>query len=554
MRSIVRGVCAVFGVVACVVIGGAQVHDKQRVIAAAERAFEKAATTNTGPVPGCAVGVSLNGESVFEKAFGMAEMEHNIPNTPQTIFESGSVAKQFTAAAIVLLSLDGKLRLDDPVKKYVPELPDYGKPLTIRHILTHTAGLRDWGSVMALTGAGRGDRVITQEIALDVVIRQKALNFDPGAEHSYGNSGYLLAVIIVERVSGQKFVDFTRDRLFKPLGMKDSSWRDDYQRIVPGRAQAYSRQLPNGPWRLDMPIMNAHGFNGMLTTIGDWLKWNTAFDAKSLGAPFVTAMETQGVLNNGRKISYALGFYVSDYDGLRQIRHHGETAGYRTALARYPEKKISIAVMCNGSSSGPGDIVNDIADGIFGTYADVPGKSDIMTVSEELLKKYVGVWRDELTRMPVRLVLANGALTLNGERLTPVGVNAFTYNDGYSRVEFTADKSGRLTVGRETDENGLVYPFFPEAEWTPTAAELTALVGNWYSEEAGATFTVAMEGNNLFLVQRPSTRIPMRPLYKGHFLAQGYVLWATQDRRGKIDKLHFGASRMRDMPFERVKK
>ncbi len=532
----------------------AQVPDKEKVIASAERAFEKAVKTSTGTTPGCAVGVSLNGEAVFEKAFGLAEMEHNIPNTPQTIFESGSVAKQFAAAALVLLELDGKLKIDDAVRKYVPELPDYGKPITIRHILTHTAGLRDWGSVMALTGAGRGDRVITQDIALDVIVRQKALDFDPGAEHLYSNSGYLLAVIIVERVSGQKFADFTRDRLFKPLGMKNSSWRDDYRRIVPGRAQAYSREAPNAAWRLNMPIMNAHGFNGMLTTVGDLTKWNAALDAKTLGAPFVTAMETRGVLNGGQKITYALGLYVSDYDGIRQIRHNGDTAGYRTSLARYPDKKISIAVLCNGPSPGAGSIVNNVADDIFGTFADVPGKSEGLTVSEEVLKKYVGVWRDELTRMPVRLVLANVSLTLNRERLTPVGENAFTYNDGNSRVEFTADKSGRLTAGSETDENGLVYPFFREAEWTPTTAELTALVGNWHSEEAQATFRFVIEGDKAFIIQRPMTKLPLTPIYKDHFSTQGYVVWVTRDAKGNIERLHVGGSRMRDMVFERVRK
>src|SRR5688572_22630579 len=274
----------------------AQVPDQAKVTAAAERVFEKAAKANSGPVPGCAIGVSLNGQTVFEKAFGLAEMEHNIPNTPQTIFESGSVAKQFTAAALVLLEQDGKLKIDDPVKKHIPELPDYGKPVTIRHILTHTAGLRDWGSVMSLTGAGRGDRVVTQPIALDVIYRQKALDFEPGAEYSYSNSGYQLAAEIVERVSGKKFGEFVGERIFKPLGMTNSSWRDDYRRLVPGRAQGYSKQGPNAPWMLNMPIMNVIGNGGMLTTVGDWLKWNAALDAKTFGEPFVAAMETQGVL------------------------------------------------------------------------------------------------------------------------------------------------------------------------------------------------------------------------------------------------------------------
>ena len=168
---------AIIGMVAVLCTGSlGQAPEKDKVIAGAERAFEKAAKTNSMPAPGCAIGVSLNGQTVFEKAFGLAEMEHNIPNTSQTVFESGSVAKQFTAAALVMLEQDGKLKIDDPVKKYIPELPDYGKPVTIRHILTHTAGLRDWGSVMALTGAGRGDRVVTQPIALDVIYKQKALD------------------------------------------------------------------------------------------------------------------------------------------------------------------------------------------------------------------------------------------------------------------------------------------------------------------------------------------------------------------------------------------
>src|SRR4051794_21871334 len=208
----------------------AQVPDREKVVAGAERAFEKVTKAYIAPAPGCAAAVSLNGEVVFEKAFGLADLEHNVPNTTQTIFESGSVAKQFTAAALVLLQQDGKLSIDDPVRKYIPELPDYGAPLTIRHLLNHTAGLRDWGTVLGLTGAGRGDRVITQELALDVITHQRALDFTPGSEYSYSNSGYNLAAIIIERVSKQKYPAFVEERLFKPLGMKSSSWRDDYQR------------------------------------------------------------------------------------------------------------------------------------------------------------------------------------------------------------------------------------------------------------------------------------------------------------------------------------
>src|SRR6476619_8398311 len=239
-----RNFLFVFAVVAFLSITApSQVPSKEKVVAGAERAFEKVTKAFVAPGPGCAAAVSLNGETVFEKAFGLADLEHNVPNTPQTIFESGSVAKQFTAASLVLLQQDGKLSIDDPVRKYIPELPDYGSPLTIRHLLNHTSGIRDWGTVMSLTGAGRGDRVISQDLALDVITHQRSLDFTPGSEYSYSNSGYNLVAIIIERVSKQKFSAFLEERLFKPLGMTNSSWRDDYQRIVPNRAQAYSGPL-----------------------------------------------------------------------------------------------------------------------------------------------------------------------------------------------------------------------------------------------------------------------------------------------------------------------
>src|SRR5688572_11442771 len=393
----------------------AQVPDKAKVVAGADRAFEKVAKAYVAPAPGCAAAVSLNGDVVFEKAFGLADLEHNVPNTTQTIFESGSVAKQFTAAALVLLQQDGKLSLDDPVKKYVPELPDYGSPLTIRHLLNHTSGLRDWGSVLSLTGVGRGERVINQDLALDVIIHQRAFDFTPGAEYSYSNSGYNLAAIIVERVSKQKFPAFVEERLFKPLGMKNSSWRDDYQRIVPGRAQAYSRPA-NGPWRLNMPFMNVYGNGGMLTTVGDWMIWNRMLDSRSLGAPLVTVLETRGVLNDGRKIAYALGLIVQTYKGLKDVSHGGSTAGYQTFLVRYPDNKVSIGVLCNGTSPSAGGIAAGITDEIFGPFPEPP-RTETAKVSEDELKKFVGIWRNERTHFPVRFVIENGVSRWSGVRL-----------------------------------------------------------------------------------------------------------------------------------------
>jgi len=527
----------------------AQVPDKAKVVAGAERAFEKVTKAYVAPAPGCAAAVSLNGETVFEKAFGLADMEHNVPNTPETIFESGSVAKQFTAAALVLLQQDGKLSIDDPVRKYIPELPDYGSPLTIRHLLNHTSGLRDWGTVLGLTGAGRGDRVVTQDLTLDIITHQRALDFTPGSEYSYSNSGYNLAAIIVERVSKQKFPAFVEERLFKPLGMKNSSWRDDYQRIVPGRAQAYSRQ-GNGPWRLNMPFMNVYGNGGMLTTAGDWMKWNAMLDSQSLGAPLVNALETRGVLNDGRKIAYALGLVIDTYKGMKDVAHGGATAGYQTFLARYPDNKVSIAAMCNGTSPGVGAIAAGITDEIFGPYPDAP-KTEPAKVSEDELKKFVGIWRSEKTHAPARFVIENGVSRWSGARLVPMGGGQFTV--GGNQLKFTFDKDGKPTLAETVDADGEVRRFFPEVAWTPTPADLASFKGDWLSEEAGATISFVVEGDKAFLKQRPATSLPVQPIYKDHFDVQGYVVWFTRDKNGKVDIMHVGTSRMRDMPFTRVK-
>ena len=492
--------------------------------------------------------MSLNGDVVFEKAFGLADMEHNVPNTPQTIFESGSVAKQFTAAALVLLQQEGKLSIDDPVRKYIPELPEYGAPLTIRHLLNHTSGIRDWGTVMSLTGAGRGDRVINQDLALDVIVHQRALDFTPGAEYSYSNSGYNLAAIIIERVSKQKFPAFIEERLFKPLGMTNSSWRDDYQRIVPNRAQAYSRQ-GNGLWRLNMPLMNVYGNGGMLTTVGDWMKWNAMLDSRSLGAPLVAALETRGLLNDGRKISYALGLQVGTYKGLKDVSHSGSTAGYQTFLARYPDNKVSVAVMCNGTTPSSGAIVASITDEIFAPYPDAP--KNPASVSEAELKRFAGVWRNEKTHAPAFFAAINGVSRWSGALVVPTGGGQFSMGD--DKLKFTFDKDGNPAFAETIDSDGEIRRFIRETEWTPAPADLAAIQGEWFSEEAGATFTVVVDGGKAFIKQRPATSLPLLPLYKDHFNLQGYTIWFTHDKNGTVKDMHVGASRMRDMLFVRVK-
>lgn len=330
-----------------------QMFAAQRAAAPLEGQVDQIFARWTTATPGCAIGVGVSGKTVLEKAYGMADLEHDTVNTPESVFEAGSVSKQFTAAAVLLLAREGKLSLDDPVRKYIPELPDYGAPLLVRHMLNHTSGLRDWGSIEAIAGWPRTTRVYTHAHVLDIVSRQKALNFTPGTQYSYSNTGYNLAVIIVERVSGRGFAEFTKERIFTPLGMTHTSWRDDFRRVVKHRAIAY-RAVPGG-YAQEMPFENVHGNGGLLTTVGDLLRWNENFEQPKVGdAAFVRRQQEPGSFNDGRTGSYALGLVVANYKGVREVGHSGATAGYRAHLSRYPDQRVSVAVLCNaGSANAP---------------------------------------------------------------------------------------------------------------------------------------------------------------------------------------------------------
>ena len=356
----------------------------------------------TTQTPGCAVGVAVRGKPVLMKAYGMANLEHNVANTPDTVFESGSVAKQFTAMAIMLLVQDGRLSLDDQVRKHIPELPDYGVPLTIRHMLTHTSGLRDWGSIASIAGAPRTTREYTHAHVLDIVSRQKALNFPPGTQWSYSNTGFNLAAIIVDRVSGMSFAEFSKRRIFEPLGMTSTHWRDDHRRIVKNRAIAYSTSA--GAYEIEMPFENVHGNGGLLTTVGDLLKWNENFARPAVGdGALVAQMATVGKYGDGRNLDYGLGLYVRPLDGVTNVYHSGSTAGYRAHLNRFPESHTSVAVLCNASDGEATRAANDVSRlylgkpvGVIGGSAGGISGGGRSSMTDHRLTDFVGeYWSDE---------------------------------------------------------------------------------------------------------------------------------------------------------------
>lgn len=298
--------------------------------------------------PGCVAGVAMPGGVNLTEGWGLADLEHPEPLTPDSVFESGSLAKQFTAAAMQLLVQDGRLTLDDDIRRHLPELPDYGTPVTIRNLLNHTSGLREQWSLLALAGNPPGAQVHTQATILDLASRQRGLNFTPGAEYLYTNTNYTLAAILIERVSGQSFQQFTDQRLFQPLGLSHTRWREDFRTVVPGRAMAYAPT--DAGFIANMPFTSVYGNGGLLTTIGDLLRWNAFLDAPSVlpgGETLVTALQTPGHLSDGAPIDYALGLEVTRAHGLRLVSHSGSTGGYKTWLGRYPDQEVSVAVMCN---------------------------------------------------------------------------------------------------------------------------------------------------------------------------------------------------------------
>jgi CubicO group peptidase (beta-lactamase class C family) len=494
--------------------------------------------------PGCAVGVSERGRPVLAKAYGMADLEHDIRNTPDTIFESGSVAKQFTAAAVLLLAREGKLSLDDPIRKYIPEVPDYGAPLTIRHMLNHSSGLRDWGSVAGIAGWPRTTRAYTHAHVLDIISRQRAVNFPPGSRYSYSNSGYNLAAMLVERVSGVPFAEFTDQRIFKPLKMTRTSWRDDYRRIVKGRAMAYADN--GGRYQTLMPFENVHGNGGLLTAVGDLLTWNHNFVSHVIGdADFVREMERPGRFTDGREHGYALGLMVGTRYGLREVAHSGSTAGYTAHLTRFPEQQLSVAVLCNATSGRATQAALDVAALYLGDRAATPRAAD-QFMSPLDVNRVTGLYRSLLTGVPVTVV---SAPEVDGVRFERGPQFARTSNAGNRFVAEngdTWDTDG--TKARLVDRHGSVEEFQRTTPWTPAAAELSQLAGTYVSEEAELTLTAAVENGTLVLKRRPDASIPLTPVYQDAFTGSlGTVIF----RRGPTMTLSVVQDRVWDLRFTR---
>jgi CubicO group peptidase (beta-lactamase class C family) len=328
------------------------------------RAVDAVFSGITRESPGCALGVFQNGAMAYARGYGVASLEHDVPITESSVFYAGSVSKQFTAMAAALAIGQGKLAYEDPIRKYLPELPAYADAVKVRHLIHHTSGLRDYNTLLAIAGR-RDEEAWDNRAVLRITARQKALNFEPGAEYLYSNTGYTLLATIVERATGTAFATYADEQIFKPLGMTSSHFHTDVRRLVQHRALGYGGR--SGAWTLDTPLNERAGAGGLYTNVPDLLKWDENFyTGKVGGAALLKQIQTRASLNDGTTIGYAWGLQIGQYRGAPIVEHSGSLGGYRAHLLRVPSQHVSVALLCNGASIAPTTLVRRVADLVIG--------------------------------------------------------------------------------------------------------------------------------------------------------------------------------------------
>jgi CubicO group peptidase (beta-lactamase class C family) len=437
-----------------------------------------------------------DGRIVYKHAYGMADLDHNVTITASTVFHVASMSKQFTAASILLLAQQGKLSLDDDVRKYIPELPNFGSLITIRHLIHHTSGLRDQWNLLELAGWRYSLDLITDEDVMSVVTSQKDLNFKPGEKHVYCNTGYTLLAIIVKRVSGMSFREFTTKNIFEPLGMSHTFFRDDHAEIVKNNAYGYKSEK-GGPLRLGLTNFDTAGATSLHTTVEDLALWDENFYHPRVGGPsFLDQMLQRGKLNNGETLDYAFGLVVGKYKGLPTVDHGGGDAGYRSDMTRFPEQHFSVAVLCNDADTSPSRLARSVADIYLAgdlkapepsaTAAPAPG----VNLTEQQLSGFQGLYWNRDDDQFLKTYLKDGKLRISFDKeddyaLKPASETLFHVADtpwgdqANFRIEPSAGDKPRRLLQSFGDEKPDLFESVPSS--TPTAAELAGYEGSYVS-------------------------------------------------------------------------
>lgn len=496
--------------------------------------------------PGCAVGIQSKGAEVL-RAYGQADLERHVSNSIDSVFNIASVSKQFTAAAVLLLTNEGKLALDDDVREYLPELPARERPITIDHLLSHTSGLRDFRFTDWMLG--RDALPQHNKDVLAYAARQQSLNHAPGESHLYTNTGYVLLALIVERASGRTFQDFTRERLFEPAGMTHTQWEDDSRRVVDNRSFGYALLEPaqdGKPARFQqMPTArDTFGHGNLLTTVGDMQRWNAALSRNAYGPKLTVQMEEPARLLNGFVLDYARGVFVGEYRGLREVQHSGYNGNYTAWVGRYPEADMAVSLLCNGD----GDNVNprDVVDLVL--PKDAPGRDSASRAPASRttdLSAHSGVYRR----------VDNGQLTL-WTFSKKAGMDGGRYVLGPDTYEFDPNHPARIV--RRGYGNASEWVRVPE--WKPPTATLSEFQGRFTSDELLAGYNVVFDGQQLTMTvlglselsASLQARVPDVFEAQGLPEMEGLLVEFKRDKDGRISGLAVAPDSLHELPFRKV--
>jgi CubicO group peptidase (beta-lactamase class C family) len=510
--------------------------------------------------PGAALAIVKDGKAVYQRSYGMANLEAGLAITVSTVFLIASLSKQFTVFCILLLAQGGRLNLDDDVHKYVPEVPDFGKKITLRHLIHHTSGLREYLPLASYSGWRSGD-ALTERDVLDMVSKQKELNFEPGSQYLYCNTGYELLGVVVKRVSGQSLRDYAQKNIFEPLEMKHTQFRDDYKMVVPGLAVSYTPR-PFGGFQYGLVHHGLAGASNVHTTVEDLARWDRNFyDAKVGGKKLIEQMHELVPLTTGKESDYAGGLRISKYRGLKTVEHTGAHGGFRTILLRFPEQQFSVILLANVSDINTTVMARKIAD-IFleDKLQPLPKKDKGLTVAaldQEMLKRYGGEYLFDagfLAQLTIKGDDIVTTLPTGQHRLQAQSNTEFLDASDGTRLVFT-EKDGVLRValhsfGQQLDGRQL------QAQPQLTEAQRKALVGDFYSDELEVFFHLVDKDGKLWLRHRKG-EFSLRPVAAdemlGDFGEYGGLVTLRFTRDGdKVVGFALSSGRVKGLKFARA--
>lgn len=520
---------------------------------------------NVPGTPGLAIGVMLDGQLVHTRGFGYADIENDVLIKPESVFDPGSNAKQITATCIFLLEEEGKLSIDDPIQKYIPEFPTYQWPITLRHLLTHTSGLRDYFDLLVLKGENLLSEVSWPEI-FKLITSQKGLNFRPGDQQVYCNTGWVLLSNIVGRVSGKSFQEFARERIFDPLGMQNTFFIEDHFRIVKNRTTGYVKMPGSSEYMRTASMMTNVGDGGMLTTVGDWAKWDANFYHNKLGKgnPYLLdKLRTPTILNNGDTAQFSIGLVIEKYRGLTIERHGGAFLGARSEMVRFPEQKFTAIVLANQTGVDVKASCFKIADiYLADKFLDSPAVADASpatpyNVSPDVLADKAGRYRNPITGTVWTVTSADTALAVStntGFTLTllPTGPEQFRLiGPAPTQPTITFQKqenrSYRIKLNSPNQSTMYFEPLLPASG--PIDGKLYA--GHFHSDEVELDLYVEEADGSLKLrIADIMESVPMSALAEDQFTTpDGGTLLRFERGQGGAEKIYLSTARARDIIF-----